>query len=392
MMQWDDRHRQFMSEHGDDELNSLLLQASRYPDVNMPWLVQQMEGRRKATVKFPTLLQFDSLIYPASVSVEQASSEATATYKASLVRGKEVIDLTGGFGIDSFFMSQQARRVVYVERNPLLYELSKHNFQCMHAPIETICDDGLTFLQTTHRHADYLYVDPSRRDHHQQRVIALDKYEPNVLTALPLFFQHAEHVLIKVSPMLDISSALRLLGYVAKVHVVSVKNECKELLFDCVPQPCESPEIVAVEAGTSKNQPVVFSMQEEQHASVTYVASPKRYLYEPNAALLKAGAFRLLSERFAVDKFHPASHLYTSNEPMLNFPGRIFEVTAVFPLNQQAINQWIPSHKVNITVRNFPLSVAEIRRRFKLEEGGDDYLFATTMSDQSKKLILCKKI
>jgi hypothetical protein len=133
-------------------------------------------------------------------------------------------------------------------------------------------------------------------------------------------------------------------------------------------------------------------MREEQHASVTYVASPKRYLYEPNAALLKAGAFRWLSERFAVDKVHPASHLYTSNEPMLNFPGRIFEVTAVFPLNQQAINQWIPSHKVNITVRNFPLSVAEIRRRFKLEEGGDDYLFATTMSDQSKKLILCKKI
>lgn len=391
MMHWDDKHQQFMMAHRDDDLNLLLLHASRFPEINIPWIVQQIEGRRKAAVKFPSFLQFDALVYPPLISVEQASSETTAKYKASLVAGKNVIDVTGGFGIDSYFMSQKAHQVVYVEQNPLLFEVAQHNFHCLNAPIETFCMDGLSFLETTTLHADYLYVDPSRRDLHHQRVIALDRYEPNVLTALPLFFQHAEHVLIKTSPMLDIASTLKALKFVETVHVVAFKNECKELLFDCVPQP-KHLKVVAAHLGVAGEDTVFFTPTEEQNASVSYVDSPKKYLYEPNAALLKAGAFRLLSERYAVDKLHPASHLYTSNQLVTHFPGRIFEVISIFPLHQDAIRQWIPSGKVNVTVRNFPLSVDEIRRKFKLKEGGDDYLFATTMSDQSKKVLLCRKV
>ena len=390
MMFPDDNHKQFMAAHRDDDINSLLLHASRYPDIDVPFAVQQMEGRRKATLKFPSLLHFDDFVFPPQINMEQASSETTARYKASLVARQEVIDLTGGLGIDSFFMSQEARHLLYLERNEALFALAQHNFQILGVSIETLCNDGLAFLQNTQRQADYLYVDPSRRDHNHQRVVSLEKYEPNVLTALPLFFQHAPHVLIKASPMLDISLTLRALQHVAKVHVVAVKNECKELLFDCVDEDCET-EIVTVHFGLQGEERFAFSALEEQQAKVTYSNTAKKYLYEPNVALLKAGAFRILSERFGVDKLHPASHLYTSDQWVSHFPGRIFEVITTFPLHKEAIIQWIPTRKVNITVRNFPLSVVEIRRKFRLEDGGDDYLFATTLADDSKRMILCKK-
>jgi len=386
----DNKHKQFMAAHRDDDMNSLLLHASRYPDIDVPFAVQQMEGRRKAALKFPSLLDFDDFVFPPQINMEQASSETTARYKASLVAGKEVIDLTGGLGIDSFFMSQEARHLMYLERNEALFALVQHNFQITSASIETICNDGLAFLQNSKRQADYLYVDPSRRDHNHQRVVSLEKYEPNVLTALPLFFQHASHVLIKASPMLDISLTLRALQPVAKVHVVAVRNECKELLFDCVDEACNT-EIVAVHFGMQGEERFTFSSLEEQQATVTYSNTAKKYLYEPNVALLKAGAFRILSEHFHIEKIHPASHLYTSDQWVSHFPGRIFEVIATFPLQKKAINQWISTQKVNITVRNFPLSVVEIRRKFRLEDGGEDYLFATTFADDSKRMILCKK-
>jgi hypothetical protein len=391
MMFPDNKHKQFMAAHRDDDMNSLLLHASRYPDIDVPFAVQQMEGRRKAALKFPSLLDFDDFVFPPQINMEQASSETTARYKASLVAGKEVIDLTGGLGIDSFFMSQEARHLLYLEQNEALFALAQHNFQITGASIETICNDGLAFLQNSQHQADYLYIDPSRRDHNHQRVVSLEKYEPNVLTALPLFFQHAPHVLIKASPMLDISLTLHALQHVAKVHVVAVRNECKELLFDCVDEACNT-EIVAVHFGMHGEERFAFSSLDEQQATVTYSNTSKKYLYEPNVALLKAGAFRILSEHFHIEKLHPASHLYTSDQWVSHFPGRIFEVITAFPLQKEAINQWIPNRKVNVTVRNFPLSVVEIRRKFRLEDGGEDYLFATTFADNSKRMILCKKM
>lgn len=390
MMFPDDKHKQFMAAHRDDDMNSLLLHASRYPDIDVPFAVQQMEGRRKATLKFPSLLDFDDFVFPPQINMEQASSETTARYKASLVAGQEVIDLTGGLGIDSFFMSQEARHVLYLERNEALFAVAKHNFQIMEASIETLCNDGLFFLQNSQRQADCIYVDPSRRDKNHQRVISLEKYEPNVLTALPLFFQHAPHILIKASPMLDISLTLNALQNVEKVHVIAVKNECKELLFDCVNHACNT-EIVALNLGIQDEERFAFSLLDEQQASVTYSGTANKYLYEPHAALLKAGAFRILSARYHLQKLHPASHLYTSNKLLPYFPGRTFEVIATFPLKKEAIHQWLPTRKANITIRNFPLSVADIRRKFHLEEGGEEFLFATTFADNSKRMILCKK-
>jgi len=390
MMIPDDKHKHFIAAHRDEDITSLLLHASRYLEINMPFAVQQIEGRRKAALKFPSLLGFEDVIYPPQLNMEQASSETTARYKASLVSGLEVIDLTGGLGIDTLFMSHLARHVLYLEKNEALFALAQHNFQSMDAPVEVLCEDGLAFLQSTKRRADYLYVDPSRRDHNHQKVVSLEKYEPNVLSALPLFFQHAPHVLIKVSPMLDISLTLHALQHVSTVHVIAVKNECKELLFDCVAEDCET-EIVTVHFGMQGEDRFTFSSRNEQQAKVTYSITAKKHLYEPNVALLKAGAFRILSERFEVEKLHPASHLYTSDQLVPHFPGRIFEVITTFPLNKEAINQWIPTRKVNVTVRNFPFSVAEIRHKFRLEEGGEDYLFATTFADDSKRMILCKK-
>ncbi|MBB3186347.1 class I SAM-dependent methyltransferase [Microbacter margulisiae] len=383
--------KHFISSHQHDDVMELLLHAAKYPDVDIPFAVQQISGRRKASVKFPSLLENDNIIYPPQLSMEQASSETTAHYKANLVKDKTVIDLTGGLGIDSLYMSEAAKQLVYVEHNPELVAIARHNFDAMHAPIETYCDDGITFLQKSNRQFDVLYIDPSRRNEHQQRVIALDKYEPNVLEAMSLFYQHASRFIIKISPMMDISQAITTLPYVEKVHIIAIKNECKELLFECVNYPTET-EITAVHFGMQEDGRFAFFQKEEKNATAHYTAIVKQYLYEPNVALMKAGAYRLLAFRFSLEKLHPASHLYTSDQLISNFPGRIFEVVTTFPLNKASLRKWLPSLQANVAVRNFPMTVADIRHKFQLKEGGDHYLFASTFADESKGMIFCKKL
>ncbi len=333
------------------------------------------------------------LLFPANLSVEQSSSEVTATYKANLVSGETLVDLTGGFGIDSFAFSRRFRHVSYVERQPELALLAGFNFTQLEAKNITVYPtDAEAFLSTLEEPVDVLFLDPARRGQSQERVHLLQDCEPDVLRLLPLLLQKSKAVLLKTAPMLDIDLALQQLTNVVQVWVIAVQNECKEVLYLLKPDAFAAPLITAVNLKPEQpEEPLTFTKGAEENARVTF-SEPQRYLYEPNTALLKAGAYKWLSEEFGVNKLHRNSHLYTSTELQAAFPGRIFEITAQPKANAKELYQLLPAKKANITVRNYPLTVAQLREKVKLKEGGDDYLFATTDLNNKPILLLCRKV
>jgi len=381
----------FIEQHANDDTHRLLLSGARYPDIDMEFAVRQIEGRRKATEKFPSLTGNNNFIYPVKLSMEQCSSEPTALYKAALVEGLSVIDLTGGLGIDAIFMSERSRSYCYVERNEELAEVAAHNFAACKATVESHCADGLSFLQNDHRQFDCIYFDPARRDDKKQKVVLLSACEPDVPVNLTMLWQHADKILVKASPMLDITQAVRELGCVERVHVVAVKNECKELLFECRKDASEY-SITSVNLQSDNNDSFCFTPQEETEAEPVYTNQLATYLYEPNTAILKAGAFRLIGQRFGLQKLHPDSHLYTSDTLHDDFPGKAFRIIAAGALNKQTVKEALPAGKANVVVRNFPARPEDIRKKFGLQDGGEMFLFATTLSDGQKKCIVCQRV
>jgi 16S rRNA G966 N2-methylase RsmD len=381
----------FLEQHANNDTHRLLLSAARYPGIDMEFAVRQIEGRRKAAEKFPSLTGNANFIYPIKLSMEQCSSETTALYKAALTDGLSVIDLTGGLGIDAIFMSKQSRSYCYVERNEELAEVATHNFAACKVTVESHCADGLDFLRSNNRQFDCIYLDPARRDDKKQKVVLLSACEPDVPANLGLLWQHTNKILVKASPMLDITQAARELGYVERVHVVAVKNECKELLFECRKNASEY-SIVSINLQSDNNVPFCFTPQEETDAQTTYTNQLGSYLYEPNAAILKAGAFRLTGMRFGLQKLHPDSHLYTSDTLRNDFPGKTFRIEAAGSLNKQTVKKLLPGRKANVVVRNFPARPEEIRKKFGLLDGGEKFLFATTLYDGQKTGIICQRV
>lgn len=387
----DETLKTFIRAHADDDTHRLLLSAHRYPGIDMSLVVQQLEGRRKAVEKFPSLLACEDFLFPVKLSMEQCSSEQTANYKAGLVKGFSVADLTGGLGIDALFMSKAAKSLLYVEKNEELYAIGKHNFAVLNANIETFCSDGIDFLRNSTRHFDCLYLDPARRDEQRNRVVQLQACDPNILENKDMFFAHAPRFLLKASPMLDISQAIRELNCVKHLHVLAVRNECKELLFECE-QNATKAMITCVNIERDRQMNCTFSLAEETTASVDFARKPAAYLYEPNVTLLKAGAFRWVAQQFNLLKLHPDTHLYTSDQLCVDFPGRVFEIVETFSLNKKEITRLLPLRKVNVAVRNFPMKPEEIQRKFGLTDGGNDYLFAVTLFLGTKCAVLCRKI
>ena len=387
----DDNLQAFIKQHAGEDAHRLLLSALRYPDIDMEFAVRQIEGKRKAIEKLPSLVGKKDFIYPVKLSMEQCSSEQTAMYKSSLVDGLSVADLTGGLGIDALFMSGRSKAYCYVERNDELMQIAAHNFAVCGAAVESHCDDGLDFLRKAGRKFDCIYLDPARRDDNKNKVVLLGACEPDVPANLEFLWQYADKILIKASPMLDITRAVQELGCVERVHVVAVKNECKELLFECRQQ-AKSYSVVCSNLEPENEGVFVFTPEEETQAMSDFAPQIFSYLYEPNVALLKAGAFRLAGWRFGLHKLHPDTHLYTSEALHHDFPGRVFRVVSVGALNKQSIKSFLPGRKVNIAVRNFPAKPEEIRKKFGLMDGGDEYLFAVTVSDGQKKALFCRKI
>lgn len=379
----------FIREHAGDDVRSLALQAARYPEVDMRVAATQIEGRRLAKSKLPAWAAVEGVIYPVRLSMEQCSSEVTARYKAGLVRGTHLADLTGGFGIDCSYMSESFEKATYIERNEELCRIASHNFALLQKPVQVInanSEEALASLP----HQDWIFIDPARRDKAGNKVVSLSDCEPDVCQLESLLLQKATHVMVKCSPMLDISQAIRELRSVMEVHVVSVNNECKELLLILGEEGNEDIPIRTVNFHGDAVQEFAYSAAAESSASCHYASSMGRYLYEPNSALMKAGCYRLPAERYGLDKLHPNTHLYTSDSLVSDFPGRVFKVEGCYGFSKKELKA-LDCRQANLAVRNFPEHVDTLRKRLRIGDGGDIYLFATTLHDESKVLVKCVK-
>lgn len=383
------------------DVAQLALKLGRLTHLNANRILKQIAGFQAIEHKIPSWYGCPDLIFPQSLSLEQCSSQATAAYKHKIVSTlpsiRSFADLTGGFGVDCSFLAGGKERVLYVERQAELCELAQMNFMALNLPqIEVKQGDGVEVLSTCEPF-DLIFLDPARRDSKGGKVVALSDCEPDLTQLKPMLFEKARYVLVKLSPMLDITLALKTLVETVEVHVVSVDGECKELLFLLQSEKKQQglePVIYCVNLRTNgEDQSFLFSKSEELDAVCSYAPSPEKYLYEPNASLLKAGAFSILTQSFPVRKLHPNSHLYTSEALVQDFPGRLFAVDSFFPFQTKSLKTRLDGVvKANITVRNFPNTVAEIRKKTKIREGGDLYLFATTLLDEQKVLIACKKV
>ena len=382
----------FIEENTRADVRSLALQAKKYPQVDMAMAVVQIAGRQIAEAKVPSWYQVEGLLYPKHLSMEQCSSEATAIYKAGLVEGETFADLTGGFGIDCSFLSRKFKQADYVERQAELCELAKHNFPLLGLSIGVHNEDGVEYLKQM-QPVDCLFLDPARRDGHGGKTVAISDCEPDVSALEDLLVEKAQTVMIKLSPMLDLSLALKTLKYVREVHIVSVNNECKELLLILQKSSVSSEVAIHCEhIVNAQHQHYTFIQEQERTSDCPLATEVDAYLYEPNASILKAGAYRSLTQTYEVRKLHTSSHLYTSSHFIEDFPGRRFQVESVSGFGKKELKDFLQGiEKANLTIRNFPSSVAELRKRLKLKEGGEDYLFATTLADESKVLIKCKK-
>ena len=384
--------QEFIRTHENDDPADLMLQAKKFNDFPMKEVVEQIQSRKKAKTKLQEWFAGNNVIFPPTLSLEQCSSETTAQYKQSLVKGEKMADLTGGMGIDTYYLSRSFDKTHYVERQANLVELAKHNFSVLGASgIQVNQESAEDFLQKCHSDFDLIFIDPARRDLNQKKVFRLSDCEPDLTQVLPKMLIKSEKVLIKASPLLDIKGAILELGGATEVHVVSVKGEVKELLFLIEKKNIfQDPIINCVDLQNENNTKFEFFFSKEAALNRAY-GIPKKYIYEPNAAILKGGAFKSIAEAFNLIKLHPNTHLYTSDQIRDGFPGRVFNVLETITLSKKTLKKQIPEMKANITVRNYPLSVEQIRKKTGLKEGGENYIMGFRDLD-SPKLMLCQKL
>ena len=388
-----DKTRNFIEQNLDADIRQLALKGCRDKDVDLDAAIRQIAGRQTARRKLPSWAALDGILYPPHLNMEQCSSEQAARYKAGvctrLSSPTSLVDLTGGFGVDFAFMSEAFDEATYVERNSELFAISSANMKILAPKAKCLNEDGLEVL---HRldHVSMIFMDPARRDHHGARTYGISDCTPNVLEIKDELLQKADVVMLKLSPMLDWHKAISDLGeqYIKEVHIVSVQNECKELLIVMQQQPAEPPTVYCV------NDDSVFSYHPSSISS-NHIShhSSLIYLYEPNASIMKAGCFAEIEQAFEVSQLAPNSHLFASDQAIADFPGRKFRISAVTSMNKQELKQALKDiRQANIAVRNFPMSVADLRKRLKLSEGGNDYIFATTLTEEKKVLIICQHL
>ncbi len=369
------------------DYNRLAFSGSPFPSVSTQELLQQLKGRQKAGTKLPTWAKTKGIIYPPSVNIEQTSSETTARYKASLVEGKTLADLTGGLGVDSYYFSKKIEQITYFELNRNLFEIAQHNFKQLNAEnIRCYHEDGIQKVRT--QKYDVIYLDPSRRHDQKGKVFFLQDCEPNLPNSIDSLILQAEVVMVKTSPMLDFSIGLTELPYTHCIHVVSVQNEVKELLWILQKEHVSKVTIKTINFTKNGIQQFDFMLGE---SPILHLGNPKKYLYEPNVAILKSGGYDLLSERFNIEKLHRYSHLFTSDE-LIDFPGRQFTITEVIPYQKKTVKQLISGSQANVSTRNFPETVAQLQKKWKIKDGGKTYLFFTTVATIGKVVLVCEKI
>jgi 16S rRNA G966 N2-methylase RsmD len=372
------------------DIVSVILKKSAFPDVSSKELAEQIEAKKKCAKKLPTWFKTKNIYYPNKLNIEQSSSEIAAEYKAKIVYGKSLIDLTGGLGIDSYFFSKKMGQVFHCEIDGNLSQIAAYNFEILGAEnIDVFQTNGIESLKNSNQIYDWIYLDPSRRNDTKEKVFLLSDCTPNILVHIDWLFEKSNNILLKTSPLLDLSKGIEQLQFVKEIHIVAIKNEVKELLWVLNKKDQGSITVRTVNIKLDEEESFNFNWLDEQK-TVSNIGQPLKYLYEPNAAILKSGAFKLTSKHFNLDKLNEHSHLYTSNE-LIDFPGRKFKINGVYNYGKKELNS-LNIKKANIATRNFPKSVDTIRKLLKIKDGGDDYLFFTKCPNEKNIVLHCKKL
>ncbi len=380
----------FVQEHLDHNLAELSLKGSPFEGIKNAELMNQIQLKLKCKKKLPKWYKTKQILYPNKVNIEQSSSELTANYKSKLIKGESLVDITGGFGVDSYYFSKKIKQIIHCEIVGSLSKIASHNFKNLKATnIETVAKDGILFLSDSTHGFDWIYIDPSRRDEAKNKRFFIEDCCPNVAQHLDLFFKRSNNILIKLSPMLDIKAALRALPNTKEIHVVAIKNEVKELLFVLKKGFTKEVSIEAINLNTLQPN-FKFKFSEENKALVNY-RNPFKYLYEPNLAILKAGAFKTVALRFELEKLGQHTHLYTSTKKIENFPGKIYCINEILPYKKGKIRNRLKGIKGNLKTRNYPQTVAQIKKDLNIIDGGNQYIFFTS-SETEKQVLLCSKL
>jgi len=374
---------EFIQENLQSDINKILLSPPRHLKDNISLVADQILSRRKAKAKLPDWFANKDLIMPPPISLEQCSSLSTANYKKQLLSGNHLIDLTGGMGIDTLALSENFKHSTYVEQDSWLCQVFDHNSTTLNKTIAVKNSSAEEYLNSFQGKAHF-YIDPARRDEHQRKVFHFENCSPNVIDMLPIFQEKAEKVLIKAAPMIDITLGIKQLKHVSEVHVVSVKNEVKEVLFLVDFNSTKEPTITCVNLETAQSE-FTFSLTEEHKVEIQS-GQMEKYLYDPNSSILKAGAFKSVAEQYQLKKLAVNTHLYTSEKWIENFPGRTFEV--IQPnCSRKEITKWISDGKANVMTKNHPLKADELKKKLKLKDGGD--WFVIGYRDDGNKARIC---
>ncbi len=382
--------QQYINDHLNDDIIAILLGKSPFNNVSSKEIAEQIDVKKRAEKKLPRWFSTPNIYYPAKLSMEQASSEATAAYKSQLAHGAKLIDITGGYGVDSVHFSTTIKQVIHCEKDTSLSEIAVHNSSLLNADnIHFFIGDGVDYLLSTKETIDTVYLDPSRRVK-TNKVFMLKDCEPDITKNLNLMLAKANRVILKTSPLLDLQSGLQQLQQVSEIHVLSVKNDCKEILWIIDRAFIGEVRIFSVAINNTEQQIFSFDRSEEKALTLENYSEPLQILYEPDVALLKAGCFKLIAKRYGIQKLHINTHLYTSNELKKEFIGRIFRVISSMSYKIFIKNSHLK--KANIIARNFPLSTAELKKKHGLSDGGDDYLFFTTGLDNKLITIHAKRV
>ena len=382
--------QKFITSNLDANSTQLALQKNPFPNVDWKQIINQIVGKQKAKDKLPSWYLAENILYPSKISLEQTSSEKTANYKASLVSGKHLIDLTGGFGVDDFYFSKKVKQITHCEINEKLSQIVAHNFSQLNV---TNCDfmlgDSTPILKDLNQEFDWIYIDPSRRNDAKGKVFMLKDCAPNVPELMDYYFNYSDNIMVKTAPILDITAGLSELKNVKEIHIVAVDNEVKELLW--IIEKNYRNEITLKAINLLKNSTEIFETTFPEKESLVTFSLPKKYLYEPNSAIMKSGAFNTVASQYSLDKLHPNSHLYTS-DILIAFPGRIFEIEKAIPYHKTEMKTLLMDKKANVTIRNFSETVENIRKKWKIKEGGNLYSFFTTDENDDKIVLLCSKL
>lgn len=382
--------QKFIKDHQIDDPFMLSLKSKAHKDFPLKEAIEQIHSLQKAKFKIPSWVDIEGIIWPPPISVEQSSSELTAKFKAGLIHGKSLVDLSGGMGVDTSCIAKKFDEVHYVESNQDLAELAKHNFRVIGLNNISITQGSAEeYLENCTQRFDAMYLDPSRRLNNK-KVFKIEDCAPNLYEIVPLCLKLSNQLLIKLSPLVDLSLLIRDFSPV-KIWVVSVKNEVKEVL--CLIQDEKSPTIIsAVDLQSHSNNKDFEFNQEEEAQTESIFSLPLRYIYEPSSAILKAGAFKLIGHRFGLKKLHINAHLYTSDEQIKDFPGRTFLLKKQIKMDKKEIARLIPYRKINVMTRNYPLSPDQLKKKLSLKDGGEYYLIGTTLMNDKKAVLFCERI